>query len=306
MPEIKEIRKFADFISQKIKNKEIFEIKILNGRYKTHGPFVNFDLIKRSLPIKVKDVKTKGKFLYIELENELYLFSTMGLSGGWCYLKKGMNGNFEDYEFSKNFEDYAKFLPESKLNMYTKNALNHLNVEFKTNQGSLYYFDVLSFGSMKVVKGRENLEKKLNEIGPDIMEKETTFELFQSQIKKPKNLGREIGLVLMDQKVISGIGNYLRSDILYISKISPFRKIKDIEDKELKKIYDNSKILTWGDYDKKKIADIKINIKLPSDYNRIFYIYNQPDDIYGNKVEKKELYIGSQKRFIYYVPKIQI
>ena len=31
----------------------------------------------------------------------------------------------------------------------------------------------------------------------------------------------------------------------------------------------------------------------------------QEEDIYGNKVIKKELYDGSQKRFIYYVPTIQ-
>ena len=112
----------------------------------------------------------------------------------------------------------------------------------------------------------------------------------------------------MDQKVISGIGNYLRSDVLYISKISPFRKTKNISDKELKTIYDNSRILTWGDYDKKKA--IKLNIikkdaKLPADYDRLFYVYNETTDIKGNKVIKKELYEGTQKRFIYYVPKIQ-
>ena len=112
----------------------------------------------------------------------------------------------------------------------------------------------------------------------------------------------------MDQKVISGIGNYLRSDILYISKIDPFRKIKTIKDNELEVIYNNCKILTWGDYDKHKAIQMKIinkNTKFPSDYNRLFYIYNEKEDIHGNKVEKKELFIGSQKRFIYYVPQIQ-
>jgi hypothetical protein len=38
----------------------------------------------------------------------------------------------------------------------------------------------------------------------------------------------------------------------------------------------------------------------------MFYIYNQETDMYGNKVIKKELYEGSQKRFIYYVKEIQI
>ena len=37
-----------------------------------------------------------------------------------------------------------------------------------------------------------------------------------------------------------------------------------------------------------------------------FFIYREDEDIYGNKVLKKELFEGSQKRFIYYVKEIQI
>ena len=63
MPEIKEIRKFADFIRDKIKNKEILELNILNGRYKKHGQFIGYKIFKNELLLKVIDVKTKGKFL---------------------------------------------------------------------------------------------------------------------------------------------------------------------------------------------------------------------------------------------------
>jgi hypothetical protein len=45
--------------------------------------------------------------------------------------------------------------------------------------------------------------------------------------------------------------------------------------------------------------------KLPGDYNRMFFVYQEDKDIHGHKVHKKELYEGSQKRFIYYVPEIQ-
>ena len=304
MPEIKEIRKFADFIRNKVKNKEIIKIFILKGRYKKHGPFTNFDIIKKSLPLTVKQVNTKGKFLYITFNKKLYLFNTLGLTGGWCYLKNGS----DKYDFSKNLKDYSKFLPKEQIMTYIKNATNHLNIEFKTNHGSLYYFDVMSFGSLKIVNSIEELNNKLKKLGPDIMEKDTDFNLFRTQITKSINLEKEIGLVLINQKIISGIGNYLRSDILYISKINPFRKVKNLKDNELLIIYKNSKILTWYDYDKNKAIKLNIikkNIKLPSDYNRLFYIYNEKIDIYGNKILKKELYNGNHKRFIYYVPKIQ-
>jgi len=305
MPEINEIRKYADFIKDKIKKNKILEINILNGRYKTHGPFQKYNDIKKELPLKLLDVKTKGKLLYFVFENNFYIFSTLGLYGGWCYLKEGSS----KYNFSQTEEEWLYFdnLKEND-SYYIKNALKHLNVEFRTNKGSLYYYDVLSFGSLKVIEGEEELNKKLKTIGPDIMESDTTLEIFKNQILKTRNLNKEIGIVIMNQKVISGIGNYLRADILYMSKISPFRKVDKLTEKELEAIYKNAKVLTWGDYDIKMAKKLKIiskETKLPRDYDRMFFVYSYDQDIHGNKIVKKELYEGSQKRFIYYVPSIQ-
>jgi formamidopyrimidine-DNA glycosylase len=305
MPEINEIRKYADFIKDKIKKNKILEINILNGRYKTHGPFQKYNDIKKELPLKLLDVKTKGKLLYFVFENNFYIFSTLGLSGGWCYLKEGSS----KYNFSQTEEEWLYFdnLKEND-SYYIKNALKHLNVEFRTSKGSLYYYDVLSFGSLKVIEGEDELNKKLKTIGPDIMESATTFDVFKNQILKNRNLNKEIGIVLMNQKIISGIGNYLRADILYMSKISPFRKVDKLTEKELEAIYKNAKVLTWGDYDIKMAKKLKIickETKLPRDYDRMFFVYSYDEDIHGNKIVKKELYEGSQKRFIYYVPSIQ-
>jgi hypothetical protein len=42
MPEINEVRQYADFLLSKLKKDNILEINILNGRYKKHGPFENY------------------------------------------------------------------------------------------------------------------------------------------------------------------------------------------------------------------------------------------------------------------------
>jgi len=51
MPEINEVRKYADFISKKCKDKNILEIKIVKGRYKKHGPFDNYKELVNNLPL---------------------------------------------------------------------------------------------------------------------------------------------------------------------------------------------------------------------------------------------------------------
>jgi formamidopyrimidine-DNA glycosylase len=310
MPEINEVRRYADFIYSKLENKKITEINILNGRYKKHSPFEHYTTIKNKLPLKLIDIQTKGKLMYMEFEGNIFILVTLGLSGGWCFLdsKKYNNPKIKDYDFSEVEDQWDNYVPDEKMDSYLVNAIKHLNVEFKINTGSLYFYDTLSFGTIKILTSVDELNKKLKTLGPDIMEETTTLDLFKIQIKKKTNLDKPIGNVLMNQKVIAGIGNYLRADVLYLSKVDPFRKVSKLSDNELKDIFNNSKILTWGDYDKEEAIRMKIinkSTKLPSDYDRMFFIYQEEKDIHGHKILKKELYEGSQKRFIYYVPEIQ-
>jgi formamidopyrimidine-DNA glycosylase len=297
MPEINEVRKYADFINKNLKNKYINKINILKGRYLKHGPFNNYDKIIKDLPLKVLDVKTKGKFMYIILEKNYYIFSTLGLSGGWCFY----TSSTKKYDFPLANNYINKELSET----YTKRSMNHLNVEFIIKDGTLYFYDMLSFGTINIIRDETLLNKKLSTIGPDIMDTETTFEIFEERMTKKVNLEKAIGVVLMNQKIISGVGNYLRADILWLSKISPFRLVKDLSKNDLEKIYKNTLILTWGEYNFEKAVSMKIlsnkdKKNLPKYYNRDFFVYKQEKDIYGNVVHKKELFEGSQKRTIYW------
>ena len=191
---------------------------------------------------------------------------------------------------------------------YYKTALNNLNVEFVTKEGSMFYFDSLSFGTLKVINNVDELNRKLSSIGMDIMDNTTKLSNFIEKYRNKRFEEKPIGIILLNQKIISGIGNYLRSDVLWLSKISPFRKLKDVTDIELETIFNNLKMLTWGDYNIKrgiKMGYITKKSILPSHYNRDFFVYSCDMDIYDNKVIKEELYEGSMKRMIYYVKKIQ-
>jgi formamidopyrimidine-DNA glycosylase len=298
MPEIVEIKKYCDFIKLNVLNKNLVQIKILKGRYKKHGSFDGYKEFIKQFPIKLIDVKSKGKFIYFIFENNFILYCTLGLSGGWTFKKNSS----EKY----NFPEMMEFLNIEDIEMYRDVSLDHLNVQFTFSNGLLYFFDTLSYGTLSISNDPEKLEKKLKTLGPDIMDIETTFNIFSNQIKKQKH--KKIGLVLVNQKLISGIGNYLRADILWVAKISPHRIVDKLTDLEIKKIYKASRDLTWGDYDKKngkKLGIISKNAKFPHDYKREFFVYYEEKDIYGNNIKKEELYEGSQKRMIYCVPSIQ-
>lgn len=309
MPEIVEVRRYADFLIKHLKNNKIINIKILKGRYKKHKPFEGYYKLVNSLPIKVTNVMTKGKFIYFIMDNDMILFNTLGLSGGWVYSHDIAH---EKEKPNVTHPTVHEFLNKNDVEQYRMMSSNHLNImfELKSNTGDLsyiYYFDMLSYGTIKVGTN-DDLETKLSKLGPDFLDLSLTSDIFIERIRKKTNLNKMIGNVLMNQKVVSGIGNYLRADSLWLARISPHRNIKNLTDVELTTIFKSIRALVWSDYNYKKAVKygfIKKNFKPAQKYGRDFFIYYYDDDIHGNKVIKEEMYDGSQKRFIYWVKNIQ-
>lgn len=71
-------------------------------------------------------------------------------------------------------------------------------------------------------------------VGPDPLRKDFSTREFIENIKEQHD--REIGEVLLDQTVVSGIGNILRIEILFYSHIHPRRKVADLSAEEIKEI----------------------------------------------------------------------
>ena len=284
MPEGPDVASYKDFLLKHLLNNNVTGIKILKGRY-LKKPIEGLSDFIKNIPTKVTDIITKGKFMYIIFSNGFYLMITYGLNGGWDIQK---NGNER--------------------------------VELLTDNGSFYYIDQRNFGTLKFTNSYEIIIKKLNEIGNDIMDKNTSFDVFKTNIKNKKNLKKSIAIVLLDQKYISGIGNYLRADGLYLSRISPFRKVGDITDEELLSLYDNLRYLVYLHYDIKeglkqgiiKHSSSDKNKPDPKKYLLVKYtkkglyhndtkpyiVYRQDRDLFGEEIVADNL----EKRSIYWVP----
>ena len=58
-------------------------------------------------------------------------------------------------------------------------------------------------------------------------------EEFLERLRLPENLDRAIGVVLLDQRVVAGLGNYLRAEILFECRIDPWRAVRDLSPDQL-------------------------------------------------------------------------
>jgi len=76
---------------------------------------------------------------------------------------------------------------------------------------------------------------EIKKLGLDAMSPQLTLKKFKEISEKKKN--KSVGLVLMDQEVIAGIGNIYRSEILWEAGLLPTKMVKDIKEAEWRKLY---------------------------------------------------------------------
>jgi endonuclease-8 len=285
MPEGPELKITTTFLKKHLLNKNI-TLEIIKGRYSRH-PLKNLNKVK--FPLKVEDINVKGKFIYFTFHNTpITLWVTLGMSGH--FILPGDNDNSSPYTTDK-----------------------HNNISINYENKKIWFQDYRNFGTFMFALTKEELDKKLLKIGLDILELDTKFEDFHSILRDKRN-NNLIGETILEQKYISGVGNYCRSDSLYLAKINPFRKVKDLSDNEMKELFHWIRVVLFYHYNVKyglkhgiiKKKDLKL---LPEefggngkDYNFYFIVYAEKEDPFGNKVHRKK---DKNGRTIHWVPEIQ-
>ena len=97
-----------------------------------------------------------------------------------------------------------------------------------SRQAVLINVQVFNIGQGDPLKEIETL----GALGPDISVEPFDKELFLERLNRPGNKTREIGPVLLDQQVAAGLGNYLKSDILFECRIDPWAKVGELTSEE--------------------------------------------------------------------------
>lgn len=256
MPEGPEASFITQYIKDKFEHKTLTDINILKGRYVNHGPPKNFMAFQKDLPLKCLNVQKKGKVIFICFEKGWCLISKLGMSG-WWYCPS----------------DEPDWKPVSKNVVLTFNNT--------TKYTELIYSDFRNYGTITVTKDPTDIQKELNKLAPDILSPSTMLKtfIFRIDMLTPSNKQKLIEDVIMDQQVLlSGIGNYLKAEILYDARISPLRKVGDITPKEWTTLFKCAKAKS------KKMLHILISSKSGNKYLGAMKVYHQKTDPYGNLV----------------------
>ena len=184
MPEGPEVRRYGYDLARFVSHEVLVKVNVLSGRY-TKKPIPDASNMSENLPAKVTGVGVHGKFLYWMLNNDFYIWNTLGMTGHWS--------------------------PEKR---------KHSRVEFCFESGSkVYYNDQRNFGTLKFVRGRYYLLEKISSLGPDMLSDDVSDDIFIEKIQSKPTW--TVTKAIMNQTIVSGVGNYVKADALWLSRLSP-------------------------------------------------------------------------------------
>ena len=206
MPELPEVETVKETLKKQILKKKIKSVKIYyDGIIAT-----NLDEFKKNIiNQEFIDIKRQGKYLIFEL-NDYYLVSHLRMEGKF---------------FIKSHDD---------------EILKHEHVIFDLGDVTLRYHDTRKFGKMHLVKkDRLYLDTPLAHIGLEPWDKKLT----PLYLKEKYCQNKAIKTLLLDQDILTGIGNIYADEILFMSRINPNVKGKDLKEKDCDNIIKNTQVV---------------------------------------------------------------
>ena len=209
MPEKPEVITVVNSLIPKVVGKRITDCNVYWDNIIAYPTVEEFK--KEIINQKINNIKTRGKFIVMDLDDYSLL----------CHLR--MEGKFF---FRKVGEPLNK----------------HEHVELiLDNSTSFRFHDVRKFGKMYLIKKEDTYKvKPLSELGLEYNDPSLTKEYLYDKIHSKR---LPIKTVLLDQSIITGIGNIYDDEVLFMSGINPNRKACDVTKNECGKIIDNTRIV---------------------------------------------------------------
>ena len=191
MPELPEVEAVRTGLEQLVLGKEIQEVQVFWPK-----------IIVTDLSLDEWSTRLVGQVIQSMRRRAKYLL--MGLTDGELVIHLRMEGKFNYFP--------AEALPETRG--------KHAHVVFAFRDGSqLHYDDVRKFGRMEWLNYDQEVdyftERKL---GPEPVASQFQLARFAAQLSR---LNRAIKPVLLDQKLVVGLGNIYVDETLFRAKIHP-------------------------------------------------------------------------------------
>ena len=216
MPELPEVETIVRGLDSVLPNLTIKDIEI--NKPKMWQGLGSYQLIGKT----IEHVRRISKMVIIQFSGELTLVTHLKMTGQLI---------FED----KKGQKIAGGHPDDQFMVSQPSKYTHIIYTF-TNGSQLFFNDMRQFGYAKLVKTSDL--SKLSQIekrGIEPFDSAFTPDYLYQQLQKKRK--SKVKQVLMDQSVISGIGNIYANESLFASGIMPNRLLAKVSKTELSRLH---------------------------------------------------------------------
>ncbi|HUR79808.1 MAG TPA: DNA-formamidopyrimidine glycosylase family protein [Thermoanaerobaculia bacterium] len=173
----------------------------------------------------IERVDAAGKNLLMHFSGDAHLRTHMRMNGSWHLYRPG--------------EKWRKRFFE-------------MRIIIETDAWVAVAFNV-PVAEMHDSRSLERQDDLLN-IGPDFLGE--TFDWDEAKRRIREKPDEDIADVLLNQRVVSGIGNEYKSELLFMTGVSPFAKIRDLGDEQIDRILKTSRKVMQANIAKRSPARI--------------------------------------------------
>jgi formamidopyrimidine-DNA glycosylase len=205
MPELPEVESLRRILARSAVGRTIVRARIGEKRLRRRVPI---DFSSNIAGRRITGLSRRAKYLIVEFDGDDVLLVHLGMSGSLTHRIDGFRGEFDP---------------------------RHDHLEFSLDDDSrLVYNDPRRFGMVRLV-ARAALAStaELKGLGPEPLSRE-----FNAGFLASKARGRRVAIknLIMDQRIVAGIGNIYAAEILFRAGVRPTRRAGRVTRAEIEKI----------------------------------------------------------------------
>lgn len=272
MPEGPEIKRAADRIAKAIMGQPLKEVRFIWPALQAWESEMKQH--------KVLSVEARSKAMLIQFSNQMTLYSHNQLYGVW-YVRQARAG-----------------WPQTNRQL-------RVMLAGPTHRAMLYSATDIALLDPDELKAHPYLLG----LGPDVLDEATHFAAIHSRYQEKRFHSRRLTTLLLDQGFLAGLGNYLRSEILFLAGIPPHYRPKDCSPQQIEALAEVSLVLPRRSYVTQGCTNLPERVALLKAKGMVrqayrFYVFarqNEPCWLCGNTIEK--MMAGSRR--LYFCPSCQ-
>ena len=200
MPELPEVETFKRYLDSTSFRQRIIAVEVRDA-YVLKGVSAR-ELVRRLEGRRFENSRRHGKHLFVRANSDLWLRLHFGMTGSLEYLKHG------------------EVAPK------TARVIFHFATDCR-----LAFDDQRKFGEIGVVEDVDEF-LQTRDIGPDALE--LSFSQFKAVVRNHRGA---VKAILLNQRLIAGIGNLYADEILFRARLHPATQAAKLSDKDLRRLF---------------------------------------------------------------------